>query len=239
MKLLAVFILFITTILPQNNNLKFTHITTDDGLSQSNVKCIMQDHLGFLWFGTFDGLNKYDGYSFTVYKPDQNDSNALKSNSISCLLEDNSGIIWIGTDQGLCCYDRNKNKFKSFTTSNYPDAIINSEIGGLAIDKKQNLWIAASKGIIIYNRSEKTFKKINDLYAKAAYVDKKGNVWIGTASNGLNLVSSDKINCTPFSIKERNGESKTNYEVRTITEDKKGILWVGTYGYGLAYTSLN
>ncbi len=239
MKLLAVFILFITTILPQNNNLRFTHITTDDGLSQSNVKCILQDHLGFLWFGTFDGLSRYDGYSFTVYKPVQNDSTALKSNSVSCLLEDKDGIIWIGTDQGLCYYDRNKNKFKSFATSNYPDAIINSEIGGIAIDKKQNLWIATSKGLIIYKSSEKVFKKLKGFYAKAAYVDKKGNVWIGTAANGLNLVSSDRKNYIPFSIKEKNGASKTNYEVRAITEDKNSTLWVGTYGYGLAHTSLN
>ncbi len=100
-KFIVLIFFFLSLTNAQTRNIKFTHITTDDGLSQSNVRCILQDHLGFLWFGTFDGLNQYDGYNFKIYKADQNDSTSIKSSSILSLYEDSNHIIWIGMDQGL------------------------------------------------------------------------------------------------------------------------------------------
>jgi methyl-accepting chemotaxis protein/ligand-binding sensor domain-containing protein len=238
MKILIGFLLFVSAGLTQTNNLKFTHITTDEGLSQSNVKCIIQDHLGFLWFGTFDGLNKFDGYNFTIYKPDQNDSTTIKSNSVSCLLEDENGNLWIGTDQGLCFYNRDKDNFRSFLDKNYPAALINSEIGGIAEDKNKNIWIATSKGIVLYNHSTKTFNQVINDYSKAVYADSRGNIWLGTLSKGLIRISPDYNTFTSFPL-SISGELSSSYEIRTIKEDKNGILWVGTYGLGLAYADLN
>ena len=238
MKIFIGFLIFISTGFSQSDNIKFTHITTDNGLSQSNVKCIIQDHLGFLWFGTFDGLNKFDGYNFTIYKPDQNDSTTLKSNSVSCLLEDENGNIWIGTDQGLCLYYRNKNNFRSFLDKNYPAAVINSEINGIAEDKNKNIWFATSKGIVVYNHSTQTFILVINDYSKAVYADSRGNIWFGTLSKGLIRLSPDYNTFTSFPL-NTSGEETGNYEIRTIKEDKNGILWVGTYGFGLAYADLN
>src|SRR4051794_34799380 len=79
----------------QKQSLKFEHLDINDGLSQNNVKCILQDSRGFMWFGTRDGLNKYDGYKFTVYKNDIQDSNSISNNFISEIVEDAGGIIWI------------------------------------------------------------------------------------------------------------------------------------------------
>ena len=81
-------------------HLRFERISLEQGLSQSTVFCMLQDSQGFLWFGTEDGLNKYDGYTFTVYKHDPEDPNSLGGNWIQAMLEDDSGMLWIGTSDG-------------------------------------------------------------------------------------------------------------------------------------------
>src|ERR1700694_439722 len=92
---------------PQAQHVKFRHMGTADGLSQSDVTCILQDSRGFMWFGTRDGLNKYDGYQFTVYKNNSGDEHTLANNFIMDMIEDAKGYIWIGTwGGGRDRYDR-------------------------------------------------------------------------------------------------------------------------------------
>src|SRR5947209_17940127 len=81
----------------QNQSLKFEHIGIKEGLSQINVTCIKQDKRGFMWIGTRDGLNKYDGYKFTIYKYDPKDSNTISNNFIQDIIEDKDGNLWIAT----------------------------------------------------------------------------------------------------------------------------------------------
>src|SRR5687768_15023470 len=95
----------------QKQNFKFEHLNTYDGLAQSNVLCILQDSRGFMWFGTSGGLNKYDGYNFTLYKNDSKDPHSISSNYITSIAEDANGDLWIGTWNGLNKYDRAKNLF--------------------------------------------------------------------------------------------------------------------------------
>ena len=89
--LLSVFPNSFTKLHAQQQDLKFTNITIEDGLSHSKVNCIYQDSQGFLWFGTNEGLNKYDGYSFTVFQPDPDDPHSISANLIRCILEDSRG----------------------------------------------------------------------------------------------------------------------------------------------------
>ena len=91
--------------------IEFTHLGAHEGLSQSWVKSICQDKYGFMWFGTNDGLNKYDGYTFTVYKNDPHDEGTISNNGISSIYEDKKGNLWIGTENGLNLYDRDKDRF--------------------------------------------------------------------------------------------------------------------------------
>src|SRR3977135_433722 len=99
----------------QRKNIKFEHLGTDQGLSQSNVTCILQDSRGFMWFGTRDGLNKYDGYKFTVYKNDNKSVNSLSNNYVSDIYESPDGNIWIATwGGGLNIYNRKKEQFTSY-----------------------------------------------------------------------------------------------------------------------------
>jgi ligand-binding sensor domain-containing protein len=104
---LLVSLLFLTSadIVETGNNIRFQRITIAEGLSLSSVYCIFQDSKGFMWFGTEDGLNKYDGKNFKVYRPVPSNKNSLTYRWIEHILEDNSGNLWFGTEDGLNKYD--------------------------------------------------------------------------------------------------------------------------------------
>jgi ligand-binding sensor domain-containing protein len=93
------------------SSIKFKHLSVKDGLSRSWVKCIHQDSHGFLWFGTEDGLNKYDGYNFSVYRHNSTYKNSLNHNNITTIYEDSKGTLWIGTHVGLYIYNRDTVEF--------------------------------------------------------------------------------------------------------------------------------
>src|SRR5260221_5736439 len=152
----------------QKQNIKFEHLGTEQGLSQSNVLCILQDHRGFMWFGTRDGLNKYDGYKFTVYRSDIKDKNSLSSNFILNITEDNDGNLWIGTSGGgLNLFIADEEKFVRYR---HDDINRNSIIGhyaySLLLDSQGSLWVGTDKGLDLFNRKSKTF---------AHYTNEPGN----------------------------------------------------------------
>src|SRR5205085_12673310 len=119
------------------------------GLSQNHVMSILQDSRGFMWFATRDGLNKYDGYKFTVYKNDAKDSNSISNNFISGIVEDSKGIIWIATRAGgLNRYDKEKNKFTRFKNNPKNLNSLSSDLAiSLSKDSEDNLWICTEDGL--------------------------------------------------------------------------------------------
>src|SRR5579859_1610557 len=161
MKFQLLLFLFFTcfTTLAQVPNLKFEHIGTDAGLSQSNVTCILQDHNGFMWFGTRDGLNKYDGYKFTVYRNDFSDENSLSNNFISDLVEDREGNLWIATyGGGLNLYIPSEQKFVHYKhKENNGYSILNDYINSLLLDSRGSLWVGTDKGLDAFDIKNKVF----------------------------------------------------------------------------------
>jgi len=147
---LFVFILITNPIFlfSQAQNFRITHYTTNDGLSQNYVYCILQDSKGFMWFGTRDGLNKFDGYTFTHYKHRPFDEKSISHNIICYLLEDKDGMIWIATGGGgLCRYDRFKNEFISLRhNSNNPQSLSDNYLQCLYLDDSRKLWIGTLGG---------------------------------------------------------------------------------------------
>ena len=130
-------------IYPQSENIKFRHLTSDDGLSQNFVSCILQDQKGFMWFGTKDGLNRYDGYSFVVYQHDPFDTTSISDNFITSLFEDSRGYLWVGTlNGGLNLFERETETFHHIRYSSNISKTINSEeIKSIIEDSKGNIWI--------------------------------------------------------------------------------------------------
>ena len=114
MKKILIFLILVAslgTVFPQKPQIKFKHLKVHHGLSQSWVKSICQDQQGFMWFGTFDGLNKYDGYNFTVYKHNPKNKNSLSNSLIETMYIDGHADLWIGTENGLNLYNRKNDQF--------------------------------------------------------------------------------------------------------------------------------
>ncbi|NJK94226.1 MAG: hypothetical protein HC905_04170 [Bacteroidales bacterium] len=112
---LSVFYVMTSFAYSQNRSFKFEKINTEHGLSQATVNCIFQDSRGYLWIGTNDGLNRYDGYNFKIFRNSDTDSLSISGNLITCIAEDTCGMIWVGTrDNGLNVFERKTGKFKRY-----------------------------------------------------------------------------------------------------------------------------
>lgn len=139
---------FTTSLYAQGQSVKFEHIGPEQGLSQSSVYCILQDHQGFMWFGTDGGLNKYDGYNFTVYRHDAENPQSLSNGTIMALYEDRSGVLWIGTYGGLNKFDRENEAFISYKRdANNPNSLSGAFVLSLAEDHTGALWIGTNRGL--------------------------------------------------------------------------------------------
>jgi len=137
---------------------RFVNLTTEDGLIHNEVTAILQDRHGFMWFGTGEGLNRYDGYRFEVFKHDPGNPNSLSSNIITDLLEDREGIIWIATDGGgVSRYDPGKDSFSNISGSTRNQSGLSSpNCDSLAKDSQGNIWIGTNNGLNKYNLATDT-----------------------------------------------------------------------------------
>ena len=161
--------LFLLLMIPflgfsQNKHLKFEHLQTDAGLSQSNVISILQDSRGFMWFGTRDGLNKYDGYKFTVYKNEPKNKNSISNSYIPDIIESSNGNLWVATwGGGLNLFDREKGTFFSYKhDAKNQNSISGNFITALKEDSKGNLWIGTeAAGLDMYDKGKGVFSRNN------------------------------------------------------------------------------
>ena len=232
----------LVSLVAQYQDLRFEHITTDAGLSKSSVTCILQDHEGFIWVGTFNGLNRYDGYEFTVYQYNQNDSHSISHNYISSMIEDEYGQLWVGTSDGLNCYDRSKDNFKHYRHNNNNSASISdNQIEVVFEDSQHRLWIGTRNGgLNLFDRNNKSFihylhnehdsNSLSSNFIQSIFEDSRGNLWIGHRDGAIDIFddSNKKFNHATFQNK-----NITSSSVMTIVESKNGSIWLGTQGDGL------
>ena len=136
-------ILTSSTLIAQQAEIKFEHISLEQGLSQSIINTIMKDSKGFMWFGTESGLNKYDGYEFVIYKNNPFDSTSISNNQIQSTFEDEEGFIWIGTvGGGLNKFNRETETFTCYRTDPQNPKSISSDFVNFAFeDKANNIWV--------------------------------------------------------------------------------------------------
>lgn len=230
--------------LSQYQDLKFDHLNTDEGLSHSNVTCIFQDSQGFMWFGTRDGLNKYDGYSFTVYKFNAQDTNSLSHDFITDIAEDVNGNLWIGTfGGGVNAFQKSTGKFQHYQYQQGDiNGISSNYITSLMADKQGNLWIGTdgagldritpSKKIIHYEHRKEDSQSLCSNYITDIAKDSRGNIWVGTKL-GLNRLDSSGQKIISFIHQENDAYSLSGDVISVIFEDSRKQLWVGTQTAGL------
>ena len=243
--MLSSFFIFLLCILPNSiyadKNMNFENLTIDNGLSQATAEAIIQDSDGYVWIGTNDGLNRYNGSEIKVFDSNDEDENSIISNYITALAEDKNKNLWIGTDEGL-----SKINLSNYSISNYRYNKKNKDISYYAIitmyvDDKGNLYVGNNKGVYLYDEKIDDFNKVfgieNGLIDENIYSitkDKYDNLWIGT-NQGLHKVDSKSTRAYPYSV----GNTKTSEwgKVRSIFFDNDN-MWVGTAENGLKRVDL-
>ncbi|NBC82783.1 MAG: PAS domain-containing protein [Bacteroidetes bacterium] len=216
-------------------NYRFVKYTDEEGLSSQQITCIKQDTSGFIWVGTNDGLNKFDGYTFKVYRPVRTDANSLAGNIVHFLEMDNKGRLWVGTNMGLAMYNPVMDHF------NYH--ILRFASAGCTAfmhDDKGNFWVALQgDGIHIYDSAyrqkmvlnpENGFDWLKSLRINDINQDKQGVIWLST-SQGLYKYDPGNEAHELLPIK---GESGEPAEVLSTYSDSRDILWLST-SQGLYY----
>jgi ligand-binding sensor domain-containing protein/serine phosphatase RsbU (regulator of sigma subunit) len=241
----SIWTLLIVGILPflhiakiQGQILSVDHFTIENGLSQTSVNCLIQDSKGFLWIGTQDGLNKFDGYNFKVFKNEPSDTNTLTNNFINCISEDSEGNIWIGTNLGLNEYNIYTEKFTHYLFNPEDiNSIREDEVYDVYQDKSGFIWIKTENYLSRLNpRSNKFrhYEHYNDVFnfisvnAKfPIFEDHKNQLWVGT-KDGLNYFDRKLEIFKRYNHDPNNSNSISSNKIKVIFEDKDHNLWIGT-----------
>lgn len=223
--------------------LSFDHLSVTNGLSQSTVLSICKDSRGYMWFGTRDCLNRYDGRSFKIYHSNPDDPATISSEDyIYALLEDKKQNLWIGTQNGLNRYIPEKDAFERIPyRQDDPNSISDKIVLSILADTKGQVWFGTNLGLsMLENPSSRKFKRFfqkdglagNSVYAVAE--DRNGNIWVGT-TEGLTLMSprNGKYTFTTFRNHPGDPKSISGNFIRTIAEDQQGRIWIGTDADGL------
>lgn len=236
-----IYALFIITLLPakasaEYNNIKFQSLPSQAGLSQSSILCMLQDSVGFIWFGTYDGLNRYDGFQMKVYTNQGKDSH-LPDNNIRSLYEDSAGILWVGTKSGgLNRYNRSLDNFTTYVPDKSdPDSISGLYVQCIYEDTRGNLWVGTDKGLNTFSRETKKFRKfrhdkddpesINSDDIRSICEDNQGRLWVGT-SNGINRFDYNSKKFISFT--DKNGSSNQGDHAILDFFCSEETIWVGT-----------
>gem|GEM_PF-1263809 len=224
---------------------QFERISLEHGLSHGSIYSIVQDSTGFIWFGTEDGLDRYDGYKFTVLRHDPENPDSLPSSDCSKIHVDTSGIMWIGTwGAGLVRYDPAASTFKHFPHNpDDPDSLSGNRIECIYRDSAGRLWIGTERaGLNRFDEVNERFIRyrfdpenptgLSSDWIKTLWEDDKGRLWIGTNA-GLNRLDPGSKGFIHFYHKTGETSGLSTNLIRSIIQDKSGVFWIGTRAGGL------
>ncbi len=241
------FLILLSIKLLSQNHIAFNHLTVEDGLSQSSVTCIFQDSKGFMWFGTQDGLNRYDGYKFNVYKSNSSDSTTLTQNFIFSIFEDEFLKLYIETQNGTI--HKFFPKTESFEVVDKDSIDLShariSSVGAVFTEPNGIKWMGGlgnatglekidtkTGAIMVYNHNETDPHSLSSDKVYSIFRDSRRNLWIGTA-NGLDKLDESTGKFIHFRNNSKDPNSIADNWVWPIFEDSKGSLWIGTVRGGL------
>lgn len=232
------------SLLAQGGNIRFDRLSIEHGLSQSTVFVILQDSLGFMWFGTQDGLNRYDGYEFTVFKHDPEDPTTISANFIRSIYEDRDGTLWIGTNRGLNKFDRASESFTRYQDETPdPHSLNHNVIRAIHQDRSGQLWLGTQidlhefdpvTGELLQARpGPGNLGRLNETIIRVIHPDDQGRLWIGTEGKGLVKLDPATGALTVYGADPDHPNSPSHNDISSIYRDPQGILWIGTEGGGL------
>lgn len=246
--MLLLIILLITTnivYVSAYNNINFKNITSEDGLLQGTVETIIQDDQGYIWLGTNDGLCRYNGYEFKIYKHDEELENSITNNYIVDIKQDNSGNIWVGTANGLSKIDTKTDLITNYNMNDEEKSLSHYNIGDILITKSGDVLVGTSDGLNIYNEKKdefyRIFNKDSDLssqFIRSLAEDENQNIWVAT-NNGIDKIDI-KNNKNIISFKTGHGKFDiSENDIYVVRYDPKGYIWAGALKEGLNRIDIN
>lgn len=236
-KLLLIYLILLISFISSANSIRFNHLTSDDGISQSEVYAFLEASNGFMWFGTVDGLNRYDGYNIKTFNTDRYNPNSLSNNTIKCLLEDEMGRIWIGTDDGLNYYDPNtENIYRVKIDNNNKISVMSLFLHNdqLLVGSSNGLWTTTLPDNHI-QVDEMKFKIIDSPFKerkiRTMIKSSFGGVWVLSVTNIIRL--DFKLGKTdPVIVEKINFDGIGDFT--DCVEDSTGCLWITLRANGIA-----
>jgi ligand-binding sensor domain-containing protein/signal transduction histidine kinase/DNA-binding response OmpR family regulator len=222
--------------LAQGSQLQLSHFSAKDGLSQSNITCILQDRRGFLWFGTFNGLNRFDGYSFQSFHYQPGSSNSLSHNYISSLIEDRNGVIWIGASGGLNRYHPDKDQFYSYLNrANDQHSLSDNLVVSLLEDRSGAIWVGTRNGgLNRFDKQKNIFTRflhnpaddfsLSSNTIVALFEDSAGNIWVTHLNGAVDILRDSK---------KIHSQKIAAAAITKIVETKDKTVWAATQGDGV------
>jgi signal transduction histidine kinase/ligand-binding sensor domain-containing protein/AraC-like DNA-binding protein len=221
-----------------SSDLELIHYDVKDGLSQSTVLAIYQDKYGFLWLGTRDGLNRFDGYSFEIFQHEPEDTTTIGDNYINDITGDPEGNLWIGTSNGLSYYDKNTRKFENFIVPHFQK---DAEVSCVIYNPKGFIWVGTKDGLFHFDPYKKRFyqpteypvlREIGSKYVLSVLEDKDRNIWVGT-TQGIFFQDSRTGQVSVFNHQLKGKYHITQSRIEKLVQDSTGKIWAGSYGGGL------
>ena len=216
-----------------SESINFNNITIEDGLSQSTVETMIQDSRGYIWIGTNDGLNRYNGYEFKQYKHDKYNTNSIINNYIVHIAEDKAGYIWVSTLNGISKINPDTDEIKNYYSDAANGNLSNNNIWQILCTNDNKIIVSTVDGLNLYDEKEDKFVRIldkeNELPSQYIYSveeDMYNHIWIGT-DKGLVELNED------LEIVERYENTIRDSEIYNIYNDNKGNIWVCTLGNGV------
>ncbi len=247
LKILVPFLLYFILsiqIHAQPSNINFEHFGYEKGLPSAVVPSVFQDRIGYIWFGTFHGIARYDGYSIVAYTHREVDTTSISNAIIDAFCNDSDGNLWVGHARGLDKFNYSTETFTHYTLNSVlPSTDWSQHVISLLEDKNDTLWIGTGDGLYIFNKLTETFTwikhdstnpySISSTNINAIYEDRSGSLWFGTGK-GLNEYDKESKRFIHYwypTEKYKDIENNNNpYWLCSILEDREGIFWLGTTG---------
>ncbi len=228
-----------------NSVIKFDQISIEHGLSENVVMALAQDSTGFIWIGTQDGLNRYDGNAVKVFRNDPDNPESISNSYISAIFADPKGTLWVGTAGGLNRFDPKTEKFTRFLNDERDQYSISSDnITIIYQDRSGSIWVGTADGglnkfdnekgnFIRYKYLKNTPNSISHNNIRTIFEDRSGVLWVGTIGGGLNKLDKKTGKFFHYKPEPNRSHSISHKNITSVFEDKNSRLWIGTDGGGL------
>ena len=218
-------------------HMNFKNITIEEGLTQGTVEALFQDSKGYIWIGTNDGLQRYNGYKFKIYRVEEDNKNSLVNNYILDIKEDASGNIWVATANGLSKIHNDGYKITNYLDSKEEGNLSHANVASILITSDDKVLIGTADGLNIYDENTDSFKrifegdKLTEQYINSLAEDSEKNIWVAT-ENGISKINLDTGYSKNFTYDSNNDNTISENNIYKVYYDSDGFIWAGTYNSG-------